>query len=142
MTADCVYTTDMYLDKDGYPMVKWKKRHWRLNRLIYTFVHGSVPKGMVVGHSCNNKGCINSKHLYVCTPAENSSHAARDGLYKTGFVNKDYEDASDDWKTICDMYHIMNMSQREIGDIYNISQPRVSDILKKYTRLFLIGDER
>ena len=88
MIVDCIYTKDVALDKDGYPRIKWKKKMWRLNRLIYTFTNGSIPEGMVVGHKCNNKGCINANHLYLTTAQENSTHAARDGLYFNGYHNK------------------------------------------------------
>ena len=82
--SDCVCPTHIYRDKDGYPRAKHQGRLWRLNRLIWTLSYGEIPDGKVVGHTCNNTGCINITHLYLTTSHENSTHAARDGLYRTG----------------------------------------------------------
>jgi len=132
MKDECIYTTDVALDKDGYPRIKWKKKLWRLNRLIYTFANGDIPEGKVIGHFCNNKGCINANHLYLTTFEENCSHAARDGLYFTGHHNKHIEKANVDWLNISKMYHEQGYSQTSIGKIYSITQNRVSELIKKH----------
>lgn len=133
MQDDCVYTTGVVLDKDGYPRVKWKKRMWRMNRLLYTFVHGPIPEGHVIGHSCNNKGCINPNHLYLTTAAQNSTDAARDGLYKVGFKNFNFECADSSWLALSKLYHEEGYTQERIAEMYSIHQTRVSDILRKYS---------
>jgi hypothetical protein len=117
---------------------------WRLNRLIFTFVNGEIPEGMVVGHKCNNKGCINPDHLYLTTSSQNSTDAARDGLYRSGFINMKFKEASEDWLTISLMYHNEGLSQDKIAEIYKITQPRVSEILRKnkYNFLDFIGIEK
>jgi hypothetical protein len=132
MTDDCIYTKDVVLDKDGYPRIKWKKKLWRLNRLIYTLSNGQIPEGMVVGHKCNNKGCINANHLYLTTAQENSTHAARDGLYFNGYHNKNIESAAKDWLHVCEMYHVQGYSQKSIGKMYDVSQARISEVLRKH----------
>ena len=142
MTGDCVYTTDVILDKDGYPRVKHQQRMWRLNRLIFTFVHGEIPEGMVVGHSCNNKGCINPNHLYLTTPKQNSTDAARDGLYRTGRIKEELKKADEDWLLICRMYHDEGMSQQAIADVYGTYQSRISEIIRENASNFLeMNDE-
>lgn len=128
--SDCVYTTDVVLDKDGYPRIKWNKRQWRMNRLLWTFAYGEIPTGLVVGHKCNNKGCINVNHFYLTTPEQNCTDAARDGLYFTGFHNKAYEHAYSEWKHIMLMYHVMGYSQQAIADVYGIHQSRVSELIR------------
>jgi hypothetical protein len=138
MTDDCIYTTDVVLDRNGYPRVKWSKRLWRLNRLLYTFAHGNIPEGKVIGHTCNNKGCINIHHLYLTTAGENSTHAARDGLYFTGFHNKELEEASNDWLRISILYHEQGLSQQTIADMYGVYQVRVSEIIRKHKDQYLL----
>lgn len=135
--SDCIYTTDIVLDKDGYPRIKWNKRIWRMNRLLWTFAYGEIPKGLVIGHKCNNSGCINVNHLYLTTREQNSTDAARDGLYFTGFHNKEYEHACSEWEHILFMYHVMGFSQQEIADAYNITQPRVSEIIRNNREVYL-----
>lgn len=48
----------------------------------------TIPAGMVVMHSCNNKGCVNPAHLSIGTPRDNSAAAVRDGLAPAGERNK------------------------------------------------------
>lgn len=134
MIDDCIYTTGVSVDKDGYPRVKHGRKLWRLNRLMYTLVHGEIPAGMVVGHICNHKGCINVRHLYLTTPEENSTHAARDGLYKTGFKNEYLKLAVNDKEIICKMYYEQGFTQKAIGELYSISQTRVSEIIRGATK--------
>lgn len=138
---ECVFTKDCYLDKDGYPRMKWNGKLWGVHRWVYTLVHGKIPENHVIGHSCNNKGCINPHHLYLTTAKENSTHAARDGLYFTGHLNVKIKNANDAWFTICDLYYNEMMSQKDIGIVYGISQTRVSEVIKKHKDKFF-GDDR
>ena len=127
--TECTFTKDICLDKDGYPRVKWKKKMWRLNRLIYTFVNGSIPEGKVVGHSCNNKGCINPNHLYLTTFEENSTHASRDGLYRTGENHPKAKLNLDKAVEIREMYSTGEFSQQYLATYFGVSQSVISEVV-------------
>lgn len=135
MLGDCIYTTDIYLDKDGYPRIKWQRRFWRMNRLMYTFSHGDIPDGKVVGHLCNNKGCINTNHLYLTDAKTNSTHAARDGLYRTGEQHPKAKINLVLAEEIRALYNNNGFSQDYIARMYGVSQSIVSDIIlnKRWT---------
>lgn len=134
----CIISKDRATDKDGYPRVKHQGKGWRLHRLIYTFCYGNIPEKQVVAHKCNNKSCINPEHLYLCSPQQNSSDAARDGLYKSGSQNGNYnknlELARKDHETILHMYCIQKLSQRAIAQVYGVHQGRISEILKERSK--------
>lgn len=125
---------NVQFDKDGYPRVKFNKRLWRMNRLMWTFVNGDVPSGMVVAHTCNNKSCINTNHMYLCTAEENSSHAARDNLYRSGDNHPKMLRTDAQCEVMWDMYNTEGMSQEAIGKIYNISQVRVSECIRRVNK--------
>jgi hypothetical protein len=60
-----------FLDNDGYGMLYFQKKTWRAHRLSWTIVHGEIPKGMFICHTCDNPSCININHLFLGTPNDN-----------------------------------------------------------------------
>lgn len=131
--GDCVYTTDVVLDKDGYPRVKHQGKLWRLNRLIFTYVNGKIPEGKVIGHRCNNKGCINPFHLYLTTAAENSTQAKLDGLYSSGIENGRAKLSEEEVRELRRLYYEESVSQDELAAKYDLSQSTVSAIVRNET---------
>ena len=101
---------------------------------MWTFVNGDIPVGMVVAHNCNNKSCINTNHMYLCTPKDNSTHAARDGLYLAGDHHPRMLRTEAQCEEMWDMYHTTGMSQEAIGRIFNISQVRVSECIRRINK--------
>lgn len=139
--GDCIYTTDVCLDKDGYPRVKHQAKMWRLNRLIFTYVYGKIPEGKVIGHSCNNKGCINPSHLYLTTAPENSTQAKKDKLYKQGVDSGRAKLTEEQVKEIRRSYYEDSLSQDKLAISFDLSQSTVSAIVRNKTYKH-IGDER
>lgn len=135
MQDKCITPTHHGLDKDGYPRVKYQGKLWRLNRLIWTLSFGEIPKDQVVAHKCNNKSCVNPNHFYLTTAKQNSSDAARDGLYKPYTKYTDFDIA-----LMHDLYYINQYTQQQIADVFNTHQTTISDCIRRYKRK--VGDVR
>ena len=58
-------------DKDGYGTVFLRRKLRRAHRVSYFIHKGSIQKGLVIHHKCNNKSCVNPKHLEQVTALEN-----------------------------------------------------------------------
>jgi len=81
--GDCHIWTNR-LDKDGYGSFYFIKKHRRAHRVAYFFSKGDIPGGMVIGHTCRNRNCVNPEHLRVITAGENSIENSN----SVGAINK------------------------------------------------------
>lgn len=83
---DCILWTG-YVGNVGYGNDGGTPAH----RKAYERVHGPVPKGLVVMHSCANRLCVNVDHLSVGTQHENRMEMVRRGV--SGEQKISFEDA-------------------------------------------------
>lgn len=75
-------------DPDVYGYYLGKGAH----RLMYEVVHGSIPAGMNVCHSCDVKRCVNPKHLWAGTQAENVRDAFSKGRAASPLWKQEWRD--------------------------------------------------
>jgi len=58
-------------DPAWYSTVDCEGKVRALHRLVYTHIVGPISDGLVLDHTCSNKGCCNPAHLEPVTQAEN-----------------------------------------------------------------------
>jgi len=56
--------------RDGYGIVSYRNRRYRVHKLLYEQEFGLVPVGMEVHHKCDNRSCANLAHLKAITEKE------------------------------------------------------------------------
>ena len=60
----------------GYAQVGWQNNGDRqmvtAHRAAWAFVHGQIPEGMTIDHTCKNRRCVNVEHLRLLTNFENA----------------------------------------------------------------------
>jgi hypothetical protein len=73
----------------GFFWIGGAKRSEYAHRLAWMSANGKVtiPVGMVIMHSCDNKLCVNPAHLSLGTPIDNKQDSVRKGRHAHGETN-------------------------------------------------------
>lgn len=58
-------------DADGYAIWRIDGRARRLSRVLWAWLHGPIPPGLVVRHTCDNPPCLEPTHLLIGTHRDN-----------------------------------------------------------------------
>jgi HNH endonuclease len=55
----------------GYAKTYYRKRDWRVHRLMYELFIGQIPNAVVCDHRCRVRCCVNPYHIDLVSDEEN-----------------------------------------------------------------------
>jgi hypothetical protein len=128
--SECEITTARP-DDSGYGVVWFEGRLEKHHRVVFFQHTGEWPE--VVMHSCDNPSCINPKHLSAGTHKLNA--ADRKLKWRNGRIdgqrNGRAKITDEQSEEIIELYRISGLTQRQIGDMYGLSNAQISKIVNR-----------
>ncbi len=119
------------VDDDGYPRIQMYGT-FRVHRLVCEDAHGPAPSDKHhAAHSCNNRRCVNERHLSWKTPKENHDDRRTNNTWPNGEKNGNSFLNKDEVLRIRELYATGVYSQQSIADEYGVSQVLVSKIVNR-----------
>lgn len=146
-------------DRQGYGRFKFQRKKAIASRVSYILFIGPIPYGICVLHHCDNPACVNPKHLWIGTMKDNSKDMKDKGRCATGKNHGSYTKpesrsfgdrngsrtkphkvprgsshgnskiSEEDVLKMRFLYKSKKHSQREIGNIFGITQSTVCRIV-------------
>lgn len=110
-------------------------KHLQAHRVSYAKRFGPIPAGLHVCHKCDNRACVNPDHLFLGTPKDNGSDAAKKGRTAHGERNGQTKLTEREVRTIRAFAGI-GANQSVLGEMFGVTQSTIWLILrgKKWQR--------
>ena len=108
---------------------------WQAHRLAYKLYIREIPKNKCVLHKCDNRKCVNPKHLWIGTQADN----VRDMMLKGRSIKADSEDnggAKLNWQEIYEIRRLRKEKKiyyKDLAKMFNVHTDTIERIIHNKT---------
>jgi len=121
------------INSTGYGRVGNNGKVYYAHRMAYELCVGPIPKGLCVLHACDNRRCVNVRHLFLGTDADNVHDAIAKGRMR--YVNGSRVGAAKLTEQqvieIRSIYETGHITQRELGAKYHVSHSTIGRITRR-----------
>jgi hypothetical protein len=118
-------------DKQGYGHFTVSGAKKLAHRFSYELYVEHIPDGLCVCHKCDTPGCVNPKHLFLGTRADNNLDKKQKGrsVNLRGSMHGKAKLTESDVLYIRDEYKKGNIKQKELAEKFNVTQVTISKIV-------------
>lgn len=121
--------------------VNGKRKRIMAHRLAFKYANGHIDEDLLVCHSCDFGLCCNPAHLWQGTKKDNNSDRHKKGRTIVpclkGENNGPAKITEEQAKEILKLYNTGRYKQKELAEMFNLTQQTISDIYcrKSWPRL-------
>lgn len=120
--------------RGGYGVFDWKNTTMGAHRASYELFIGKIPDELEIMHLCDNKLCVNPKHLKAGTHLENMRDMYEKGLRKaaSGENNGNSKLTRKQVNLIREEYARGRTTFKKLGKKYGVDQALIHRIVRRY----------
>jgi len=116
----------------GYPRIWDGKKSRVAHRVSYEIFIGKIPKGSYVLHRCDNKRCVNPKHLFIGTQSDNMKDSSAKGRISRGASHPPSKLNREHIRMIRHLRQT-GFSFANLGMYYGVNKETIRDIIRGKT---------
>lgn len=121
--------------RTGYGTIAVNRRMLAVHRVSWMLHYGDIPDGLFVCHHCDNRKCVNPKHLFLGTNQDNMNDMVAKGRSKPPDNKGERHGLSKLTEKqvieIRNMYSAGGKNFTEIGALYNIDRRTIGNIVAR-----------
>lgn len=123
------------INTNGYGQLSFHGgRRISAHRLSYMIYNGSIPEGMLVCHKCDNKKCVNPKHLFLGTCKDNMEDASEKNRWpKYSSVKQIRKLSEQQIEDIKDLIGAYGMKVTNVAKIYGVCRDSIYNAINGIT---------
>ena len=107
----------------------WLGKPTLAHRVAYELFIGQIPEGLQVLHTCDNRKCVNPKHLYAGTPRDNVLDKVERFKGMWGRMKIPFSTVQEARRL-----YATGLSQQKVADLLGIKQIQVSRYVRGIQR--------
>lgn len=121
-----------WIGESTCPLFRFDGKCTSATRFAFWIATGIHPGELFVCHSCDNRRCVNPRHLWLGTSKDNLQDAAKKGRMQHG--NKHYlaKLTENDVREIREK-RTSGSTQRQLAETYNVSSMCISHVVNRKT---------